>query len=58
MLRVQRGLSKDNSWRVLRRYNDFVALHKELLISGIDLPLPRKKIVGELKFDLNHKIFL
>lgn len=47
MLRVQRGISKENTWRILRRYNDFVALHKELQISGIELPLPGKKIVGE-----------
>lgn len=48
VLRVQRGLSKENTWRVLRRYNEFLALHKELQISGIELPLPGKKIVGKL----------
>lgn len=47
VLRVQRGVCKDNSWLVLRRYNEFAVLHKELQISGIELPLPGKKIVGE-----------
>lgn len=50
VLRVRRGISEENSnnsWRVLRRYNEFAALHKDLQISGIDLPLPAKKIVGE-----------
>lgn len=47
MLRVQRGVSRENSWRVLRRYNEFAELHKELQISGIELPLPGKRIVGK-----------
>lgn len=50
MLRVQRGVCKDNSWRILRRYNEFAVLHKELQISGIELPLPGKKIVGKSLF--------
>lgn len=50
MLRVQRGVCKDNSWRILRRYNEFAVLHKELQISGIELPLPGKRIVGKRSF--------
>lgn len=47
MLRVQRGTLKENSWQLLRRYNDFFALHKDLQISGIELPLPAKRVVGK-----------
>ena len=31
-----------------RRYNDFVALHENLKISGVDLPLPPKRILGNM----------
>lgn len=48
MLRVQRGICRENSWRILRRYNEFAVLHKELQISGVELPLPGKKIVGKI----------
>ncbi|KAH8233369.1 hypothetical protein KR026_007250 [Drosophila bipectinata] len=49
LLRVQRGLCEENSWNVLRRYNDFDRLDKCLRISGIDLPLPRKRIFGNMR---------
>ncbi|XP_030557973.1 PX domain-containing protein kinase-like protein isoform X1 [Drosophila novamexicana] len=48
LLRVQRG---DSSWNVLRRYNDFNKLHKSLRISGIELPLPGKRIFGNMRPD-------
>uniref|UniRef100_A0A1L8DK95 PX domain-containing protein kinase-like protein n=1 Tax=Nyssomyia neivai TaxID=330878 RepID=A0A1L8DK95_9DIPT len=48
VLRVQRGPLSENSWRLLRRYNDFRTLDKSLQISGIDLPLPAKKIIGNM----------
>uniref|UniRef100_A0A1B0D5J5 PX domain-containing protein kinase-like protein n=1 Tax=Phlebotomus papatasi TaxID=29031 RepID=A0A1B0D5J5_PHLPP len=48
VLRVQRGPFSENSWRLLRRYNDFVHLDKCLQISGIDLQLPGKKILGNM----------
>ncbi|GAB0093622.1 PX domain-containing protein kinase-like protein [Sergentomyia squamirostris] len=48
VLRVQRGPLSENSWRLLRRYNDFVHLDKCLQISGIELPLPGKKIIGNM----------
>jgi len=47
VLRVQRGTNKINTWRVLRRYNDFAALNKCLQISGVPLQLPGKKIIGK-----------
>jgi len=34
--------------QVRRRYNDFVSLHESLKISGIDLPLPPKKLLGNM----------
>ncbi|KAH8372970.1 hypothetical protein KR009_009168 [Drosophila setifemur] len=49
LLRVQRGHSRENSWNVLRRYNDFDRLDKSLRISGIELPLPRKRIFGNMR---------
>ncbi|KAH8284690.1 hypothetical protein KR018_011562 [Drosophila ironensis] len=49
LLRVQRGIEKENSWNVLRRYNDFDRLDKCLRISGIDLPLPPKRIFGNMR---------
>ena len=55
MLRVQRGVLKENSWYLLRRYNDFVALHKILQISGIDLSLPAKRIIGKLTVSTGGK---
>lgn len=46
---MQRGPFKENSWIVLHRYNDFVSLHKCLEISGIELPLPGKKLIGNMQ---------
>ncbi|XP_001360653.2 PX domain-containing protein kinase-like protein [Drosophila pseudoobscura] len=51
LLRVQRGPTTENSWNVLRRYNDFDKLDKCLRISGIELPLPRKRIFGNMRPD-------
>ncbi|KAH8291018.1 hypothetical protein KR054_007801 [Drosophila jambulina] len=51
LLRVWRGSSRENSWNVLRRYNDFDRLDKCLRISGIELPLPRKRIFGNMRPD-------
>ncbi|XP_067632522.1 PX domain-containing protein kinase-like protein isoform X2 [Eurosta solidaginis] len=51
LLRIQRGLIKENCWKILRRYNDFVDLHKCLCISGIDLPMPGKRLFGNMRPD-------
>ncbi|XP_034105320.1 PX domain-containing protein kinase-like protein [Drosophila albomicans] len=48
LLRVQRG---NSCWNVLHRYNDFNKLHQSLRISGIDLPLPGKRIFGNMRPD-------
>ncbi|KAF7995497.1 hypothetical protein HCN44_006604 [Aphidius gifuensis] len=48
VIRVQRGPLPDNSWRISHRYNDFVQLNNALSISGIDLSLPPKKIIGNM----------
>ncbi|EEC04107.1 PX domain-containing serine/threonine kinase, putative [Ixodes scapularis] len=47
-LRVQRGLLAEAAWTVQRRYSDFDALHGQLLISGLELPLPPKKLFNKL----------
>uniref|UniRef100_A0A8D8C7M4 PX domain-containing protein kinase-like protein n=1 Tax=Culex pipiens TaxID=7175 RepID=A0A8D8C7M4_CULPI len=51
VLRVQRGPYPENSWRILRRYNDFASLNKCLQISGIELPFPGKKFIGNMRPD-------
>lgn len=49
VLRVQRGPTKDVKWNVSRRYRDFAALHAGLLQANIDLPLPPKKLIGNMQ---------
>lgn len=51
VIRIQRGPLPDKPWRVSRRYNDFVQLNAALSISGIDLALPPKKIIGNMEPD-------
>ncbi|XP_034940673.1 PX domain-containing protein kinase-like protein isoform X1 [Chelonus insularis] len=48
VIRTQRGPLPERSWRVSRRYNDFVQLNAALSISGLDLPLPPKKVIGNM----------
>uniref|UniRef100_A0AAY4C0L9 PX domain-containing protein kinase-like protein n=1 Tax=Denticeps clupeoides TaxID=299321 RepID=A0AAY4C0L9_9TELE len=48
IIRVQRGVSSENSWQIIRRYSDFDMLNNSLLISGIVLPLPPKKLLGNM----------
>lgn len=45
-LKVQRGITSDLCWPLKKRYSDFLQLDTELSISGIELPLPRKKLIG------------
>ncbi|KAJ2948611.1 hypothetical protein O0L34_g7865 [Tuta absoluta] len=49
ILRVQRGPNKENRWTVSRRYSDFAALHLSLQPANIDLPLPPKKLIGNMQ---------
>lgn len=49
VLRVQRGPSKETTWNVSRRYRDFAALHSSLQQANIDLPLPPKKLIGNMQ---------
>lgn len=51
MIRTQRGPLPEKSWRVSRRYNDFIQLNGALSVSGLDLPLPPKKILGNMDAD-------
>ncbi|XP_053285682.1 PX domain-containing protein kinase-like protein isoform X2 [Pleuronectes platessa] len=48
IIRVQRGVSSDNSWQVIRRYSDFDVLNGSLMVCGISLPLPPKKLLGNM----------
>lgn len=51
VIKTQRGPLPEKSWRVSRRYNDFVQLNAALSISGLDLPLPSKRIIGNMEPD-------
>ncbi|XP_059800205.1 PX domain-containing protein kinase-like protein isoform X2 [Hypanus sabinus] len=48
IIRVQRGVSAENSWQIIRRYSDFDVLNSSLQISGLILPLPPKKLIGNM----------
>ncbi|XP_045567194.1 PX domain-containing protein kinase-like protein isoform X1 [Salmo salar] len=48
IIRVQRGVSTENSWQVIKRYSDFDMLNSSLLVSGVSLPLPPKKLLGNM----------
>lgn len=49
ILRVQRGPAKETKWHVSHRYKDFDALQASLQIANIDLPLPPKKLIGNMQ---------
>ncbi|XP_026977012.1 PX domain-containing protein kinase-like protein isoform X4 [Lagenorhynchus albirostris] len=48
IIRVQRGISVENSWQIVRRYSDFDLLNNSLQIAGLSLPLPPKKLIGNM----------
>lgn len=48
IMRVQRGINPDDSWQVAHRYSDFATMHSILEVSGIELPLPPKKVFGNM----------
>ncbi|XP_076027521.1 PX domain-containing protein kinase-like protein isoform X3 [Genypterus blacodes] len=48
IVRVHRGVSAENSWQVIRRYSDFDGLNSSLMVCGISLPLPPKKLIGNM----------
>ncbi|XP_015277623.1 PREDICTED: PX domain-containing protein kinase-like protein isoform X3 [Gekko japonicus] len=48
IIRVQRGISMDNNWQIVRRYSDFDLLNNSLQISALSLPLPPKKLIGNM----------
>jgi PX domain-containing protein kinase-like protein len=58
VLRVQRGPNPDNSWRISRRYNDFVSLNKSLQISGIELSFPGKKFIGKFPENPSYNVVI
>lgn len=48
---MQRGSNSDDTWQVLRRYNDFLKLHKNLCVSTLCPSLPEKKFIGNMQPD-------
>ncbi|PSN48160.1 PX domain-containing protein kinase-like protein [Blattella germanica] len=49
IIRVQRGPLPEKNWHIYKRYNDFVSLQNLLQVSGIILPLPPKKLIGNME---------
>ncbi|XP_062842392.1 PX domain-containing protein kinase-like protein [Trichomycterus rosablanca] len=49
IIRVQRGVSTENSWTVIKRYSDFDMLNNSLIVSGLNLPLPPKKLIWNME---------
>lgn len=47
-MQVQRGNDSTETWQILKRYNDFVQLHKSLSCSEQCPELPRKKFIGNM----------
>ena len=45
-IKVQRGHQPEQHWTICKRYSDFVTLNDQLKVTGIDLPLPPKKVFG------------
>ncbi|XP_042310736.1 PX domain-containing protein kinase-like protein isoform X3 [Sceloporus undulatus] len=48
IIRVQRGISMENSWQIIRRYSDFDLLNNSLQVSALSLPFPPKKLIGNM----------
>lgn len=48
VIRVQRGPFRDKSWHIYKRYNDFLSLYSSLQSSGLSLPFPPKKLIGNM----------
>jgi PX domain-containing protein kinase-like protein len=49
IIRVQRGLDSKYSWQIKKRYNEFYDLHAQLKSTNIELPMPPKKMFGNMK---------
>ena len=49
IMRVQRGLDAKYSWQIKKRYNEFNDLHALLKVTGFELPMPPKKMFGNMK---------
>ncbi|KAL1514230.1 hypothetical protein ABEB36_003518 [Hypothenemus hampei] len=48
VIRVHRGPFSCQTWKIHKRYNDFLKLHQRLQESQIPLELPPKKLIGNL----------
>lgn len=46
---MQRGPSADQHWFITKRYSDFANLDAILRLSGIELPLPPKRVFGKME---------
>ncbi|KAG1661293.1 PX domain-containing protein kinase-like protein [Nymphon striatum] len=49
LLQVARSIALDNKWTISRRYSDFLTLKNYFLVTAVDLPLPPKKIFGNME---------
>uniref|UniRef100_H3AWR9 PX domain containing serine/threonine kinase like n=1 Tax=Latimeria chalumnae TaxID=7897 RepID=H3AWR9_LATCH len=48
IIRVQRGVSSESSWQVIRRYSDFDMLNNSLQVSQRKLQFSPKKLIGNM----------
>ncbi len=49
LIKVQRGFDAKYSWQIKKRYNEFNELYNHLKPTNYELPLPPKKLFGNLK---------
>ena len=49
IIKVQRGIDSKYSWVIKKRYNEFNELHTELKQANYELPMPPKKVFGNMK---------
>lgn len=48
IIKVHRGFNEEHNWVVIKRYREFVALHKELHAASYNINLPPKRYIGNL----------
>lgn len=48
VIRIQREPHPEKCWHIKKRYRDFAALNGLLSMSGITLPLPPKRLIGNM----------
>ncbi|KAK3913827.1 PX domain-containing protein kinase-like protein [Frankliniella fusca] len=47
-IKVQRGYHPEKFWHIKKRYRDFATLNSLLSVAGINVPLPPKRLIGNM----------